>query len=88
MNIINDGGPAFPQPCTSNGYAANSPYNFAGGGMSIREYFVGQALAGMSLINITKDGHTVIADSNEVTNKCIEISDLLIQKLYNGEPQR
>lgn len=36
---INDGGPAFPQPCTELGYAANSPWNVAGGGLSLRDYF-------------------------------------------------
>lgn len=41
------GGPAFPQPCTKDGYAANSPYSMAGGGMSLRDYFAGQALVGL-----------------------------------------
>lgn len=31
--------PAFPQPCTRDGYAANSPYGMAGGGLSMRDYF-------------------------------------------------
>jgi hypothetical protein len=41
---INDGGPAFPAPA----YAAN----ITDTGMSLRDYFAGQALAGM-LINYT-----------------------------------
>lgn len=40
----NEGGPAFPQPCTENGYAANTPYGMAGGGMSMRDYFAAKAL--------------------------------------------
>ena len=39
MSDINDGGPAFPQPCTEGGHAANSPYPIAGGGLSVRDWF-------------------------------------------------
>jgi hypothetical protein len=39
-------GPAFPQPCQRDGHAANSPYGIAGGGMSLRDWFAGQALNG------------------------------------------
>lgn len=38
MNKIDDGGPAFPQPATENGYASDNPYNIAGGGMTLRDY--------------------------------------------------
>lgn len=41
----NEGGPAFPQPCTENGYAANTPYGMAGGGMSLRDYFAAKAIS-------------------------------------------
>lgn len=40
----NDGGPAFPQPCTEGGYSANSPYGIAGGGCSMRTYFAAKAM--------------------------------------------
>lgn len=43
---INDGGPAYPQPATNEGHAVNTPYGIAGGGMTLRDYFAGQALAG------------------------------------------
>ena len=39
----NDGGPAFPQPCTDLGYPANTPYQMAGGGMIMRDYFAAHA---------------------------------------------
>lgn len=42
-------GPAFPQPCTENGYAANSEFEVAGGGMSLRDYFAAKAIAGFDL---------------------------------------
>lgn len=43
---INNGGPAFPQPCTEGGYSANSPYGIAGGGLSMRDYFAAMAMLG------------------------------------------
>lgn len=39
MGYLKDGGPAFPQPCTENGYASNTLYGIAGGGVSMRDYF-------------------------------------------------
>lgn len=42
MTTKDDGGPAFPESCTSEGYRANV-YS----GMTLRDWFAGQALAGM-----------------------------------------
>lgn len=47
MSNKRDGGPAFPQPCTENGYAANSPFEVAGGGMTLRDYFAAKFCAAM-----------------------------------------
>lgn len=41
MSALNDGGPAFPR----NGHPDKN--DFPHGGMSLRDYFAGQALAGM-----------------------------------------
>jgi hypothetical protein len=61
----NDGGPAFPQPCTEGGYAANSPYNIAGGGMTLRDWFAGVALQGLlSGGAARRDNKLVDADGN------------------------
>lgn len=38
---------AFPQPCSANGYESNNPFIKADAGLSIREYFAGQALMGL-----------------------------------------
>lgn len=38
-------GPAFPQPCTENGYASNTEFEVAGGGMTLRDYFAAKAMA-------------------------------------------
>ena len=43
--VIEDSGPAFPQPCCDSGHAANSPYGIAGGGISVRDYFAAHAPA-------------------------------------------
>lgn len=45
-----DGGPAFPQPATAEGHATNTPP-----GMSLRDYFAGQALAGMVANSLTDE---------------------------------
>lgn len=42
-------GPAFPQPCTENGYAANSEFEVAGGGMTLRDYFAAKAMQSLYL---------------------------------------
>jgi len=36
LEHLDDGGPAFPQPCTEGGHAGNTPWGIAGGGMSQR----------------------------------------------------
>lgn len=59
---INDGGPAFPRT-KSTGNLSNSTTEIVSvGGMSLRDWFAGQALAGLAsnqsfLLNIL-DGHT------------------------------
>lgn len=49
MAVINDGGPAFPQPIT---YAPDGrrewPCEFGWGGMSLRQHYAGQIMAAMS----------------------------------------
>ena len=43
MSEQRDGGPAYPQPCTSEGHAANTPWGIAGGGLSRRDWFAAVA---------------------------------------------
>lgn len=63
MNELeSDGGPAFPQPATDDGHACNTPYQMAGGGMSMRDYFAAAALQGilsgtMTRVEIHKSVH-------------------------------
>jgi hypothetical protein len=51
----NDGGPAFPTPTVVN---ANSEFQWGDNGMSLRDYFAGQALAG-NLIEPTANNEQV-----------------------------
>jgi hypothetical protein len=46
VSTINDGGPAFPQSATSDGYRTNVPE-----GMTLRAYFAGQAMIGLIASN-------------------------------------
>jgi hypothetical protein len=60
MNEFNDGGPAFPRP-------ANPPYNSSANGMSLRDWFAGQALAGiMANARLV----TVLAESKQDPASC------------------
>jgi hypothetical protein len=45
MKTINDGGPAFP--CESYGHRNGKETTVPAQGMTLRDYFAGQALAGM-----------------------------------------
>ena len=77
MSDICDGGPAFPQPCGSNGYPANSPYGIAGGGMSLREYYAGQALSGL----MANENNRAAYDPESCASECIKYADALIKEL-------
>ena len=46
MSDLTDGGPAFPT-VKSDWDDDGKPFNFSVGGMSLRDYFAGQALAGI-----------------------------------------
>jgi hypothetical protein len=62
---INDGGPAFPAPA----YAAN----ITDKGMTLRDYFAAQALAGM-LTRKESDGWT----NREVAGDCYSYADAML----------
>jgi len=44
MTTINDGGPAFPVP---DSHHANGQVQYGANGMTLRDWFAGQALAGL-----------------------------------------
>lgn len=47
MSRIDDGGPAFPRPMSHDGNGSRAEAFSAHEGMSLRDWFAGQALAGM-----------------------------------------
>ena len=58
MEKINDGGPAFPALRETENPAI--PLVMASGGMSLRAWFAGQALAGMSSV-LNPDSYSMVA---------------------------
>ncbi len=50
MSAHKDGGPAFPQPLfkQNDGFTTNPSDGYGLGGMTLRDYFAGQALVGFS----------------------------------------
>ena len=69
---FNDGGPAFPNR------GDNTPTNPIYDGMSLRDWFAGQALAsrGMYGANVRE---------KEVAEECYRIADAMIAELEKGE---
>lgn len=60
MSTINDGGPAFPSGVT---FGENGAFIYAPQpGMTLREWFAGQALAGMMADPNVEGSHAQIAD--------------------------
>ena len=72
---MKDGGPAFPQPCTDQGYVANTPYDMAGGGMSLRDYFAAKAMQG--IISILHGGLRPV-DLSKMAGDAYQIADAMI----------
>ena len=50
-NKIDDGGNAFPQPSTADGHASNNPFDIAGGGMTLRDYFAAKAMQSIIIVD-------------------------------------
>jgi hypothetical protein len=51
MTTINDGGPAFPVP---DSHHANGQVQYGANGMTLRDWFAGQALAGMCAVPVPR----------------------------------
>ncbi len=72
MTPVKDGGPAFPhqrQMVNADTYA-----EITQGGMTIRDYFAGQALAGLSL---TLNNH---ADPEYIAKLCFSAADAMLKE--------
>lgn len=73
---VNDGGPAFPHgPLgdTMHGEEGRVWHQFpAGAGMTLRDYFAGQAIAGVIRSTVEADSAAVLSESADATGLAIE----------------
>lgn len=80
MNTIDTGGPAFPQPATSDGHATNTAE-----GMSLRDHFAGQALP--ALVQIHKDycRKGIAVSARETASEAYEYADAMLAERARPE---
>ena len=78
MAITDDSGPAFPQ--TQWGNTNGTAWGRGQGGMSLRDYFAGQALAGSlaSVRHLTR--HSCVAS-------CYKAADLMLKEREKGSAE-
>lgn len=79
MSRINDGGPAFPTQLQDDRSQITCD---AGPGMSLRDYFAGQALIGSLSKDISLENHTWVynrANRAELARDCYEIADAMLE---------
>jgi hypothetical protein len=69
MTTINDGGPAFPVP---DSHHANGQVQYGANGMPLRDYFAGQALAGL-MLGVRRGGAMMLA------RECYEMADAMLR---------
>ena len=71
MKEINDGGPAFPTTPVSHGYTPDTQGNGTGcgPGMTLRDYFAGQALTSIA---------TEACDMDEKARWCYRLADQML----------
>ncbi|MDR9813070.1 hypothetical protein RJJ64_22060 [Rhizobium hidalgonense] len=78
MKQINDGGHAFPhvvEPVIGNPGIYRS---VTGGGMSLRDYFAGQALVGQLAFSPPDDPYNKFHKPEDVARMCFEFADAMI----------
>ena len=77
MNYINRGGPVFPQPQTYGEWADGSPW-FEG--MTLRDYFAGQALAGGLEQGVEDDMHcSWWHDPTKIAKRAYAVADAMLK---------
>ena len=73
---IDDGGPAFPDPC--NAHPGAHPPDCAKG-MTLRDWFAGQALAGLA-------AHYGFSQLHKDSDSIYDIADAMIESRNNTKP--
>lgn len=61
VSAINDGGPAFPVP---DSHHANGQVQYGANGMTLRDWFAGQALAGLLAATDLSGTHALYAEES------------------------
>ncbi len=73
-----DGGPAFPQNYIDRGNGMTPSYAFGEGGISIRDWFAGQALIGW-LASFAGDSAPHIK-SSDIAAECYDFADAVLKE--------
>lgn len=75
-----DGGPAFPRPMGHNGMEHHEEHDWSTDdkGMSLRDWFAGQALAGGALEFFQGNGGGAWKDYNEFAASCYGMADAML----------
>lgn len=79
MNTVNDGGPAFPVTA-STGYPRDGVY--CRDGMSLRDWFAGQALVGITSLQSDFDAiakHVGMSAEDLTARACFVIADAMLK---------
>jgi hypothetical protein len=69
MSMTNDGGPAFPVP---DSHHANGQVQYGANGMTLRDWFAGQALQGLLARAKTSDGGAIAKDAYTLADAMFE----------------
>jgi hypothetical protein len=84
---IDDGGPAFPIP---DSHHANGQVQYGANGMTLRDWFAGQALAGEMASQSAEKGEYLISCSSETLEKKASLfyrfADAMIAARKEGRP--
>jgi hypothetical protein len=75
MSAINDGGPAFPRPATKG--SSGSIIRESQNGMTLRDYFAGQALAGQ-LALASSNPFNKYHQPEDVAPSCYRFADAML----------
>lgn len=75
---VNKGGPAFPIPFDPTGHQTGYEWNYCGG-MSMREWYAGMALQGMTSSYILSGGEIPAHSCQEAATDAFRLADAMIE---------
>ena len=74
-NLKPDGGPAFPKPFSTDEHKDQCNVGYEEQGMSLRDYFAGQAMAGLLAEHAGAKSERIAGYSYELADEMIEARD-------------